>query len=154
MSYNEQTDTYTCHAGKQLKPIFVRKQKSKNQYESEVTVYECESCEGCSYKSKCTKAAGNKRLQVSKKFIALRQESYENILSETGIKYRMNRSIQVEGAFGVLKNDYGFQKFLLRGKTKVKIEILLLCFGYNVNKLHAKIQNDRTKSYMFPVKVA
>ena len=110
--------------------------------------------EGCSYKSKCTKAAGNKRLQVSKKFIALRQESYENILSETGIKYRMNRSIQVEGAFGVLKNDYGFQKFLLRGKTKVKLEILLLCFGYNINKLHAKIQNDRTKSYMFPVKVA
>ena len=54
----------------------------------------------------------------------------------------------------MLKNDYGFQKFLLRGKTKVKIEILLLCFGYNVNKLHAKIQNDRTKSYMFPVKVA
>ena len=81
-------------------------------------------------------------------------ESYENILSETGIKYRMNRSIQVEGAFGVLKNDYGFQKFLLRGQTKVKLEILLLCFGYNVNKLHAKIQNERMKSYLFPVKAA
>ncbi len=36
----------------------------------------------------------------------------------------MNRSIQVEGAFGVLKNDYEFQRFLLRGKTKVKLEIL------------------------------
>ena len=151
---NKQTDTYTCHAGKQLKPIFIRKQKSKNQYESEVTVYERESCEGCPYKSKCTKAAGNKRFQVSKKFIALRQESYENILSETGIKYRMNRSIQVEGAFGVLKNDYGFPKFLFRGKTKVKLEILLLCFGYNINKLHAKIQNNRTKSHMFPIKTA
>ena len=66
----------------------------------------------------------------------------------------MNRSIQVEGAFGVLKNDYGFQKFLLRGKTKVKLEILLLCFGYNINKLHAKIQNNRTKSHLFPVKAA
>ena len=154
MAYDEQTDTYTCHAGKKLIPLFVRKQKSKNNYESEITVYECEGCEGCPYKSKCTKAAGNKRLQVSKNFIAHRQESYENILSETGIKYRMNRSIQVEGAFGVLKNDYGFQKFLLRGKTKVKLEILLLCFGYNVNKLHAKIQNERMKSYLFPVKAA
>ncbi len=49
----------------------------------------------------------------------------------------MNRSIQAEGAFGVLKNDYGFQRFLLRGKTKVKLlEILLLCLGYNINKLH------------------
>ena len=34
----------------------------------------------------------------------MRNESYENILSEKGIQYRMNRSIQVEGAFGVLKN--------------------------------------------------
>ena len=68
-----------------------------------------------------------------------RQESYENILSEKGTLYRMNRSIQVEGAFGVLKNDYKFQRFLLRGKTKVKLEILLLCMGYNLNKLHAKV---------------
>jgi len=29
----------------------------------------------------------------------------------------MNRSIQVEGAFGVLKQDYGFGRFLTRGKT-------------------------------------
>ena len=64
----------------------------------------------------------------------------------------MNRSIQVEGAFGVLENDYEFQRFLLRGKTKVKLEILLLCMGYNLNKLHAKIQNERTGSHLFPVK--
>lgn len=76
----------------------------------------------------------------------------ENILSEKGILYRMNRSIQVEVAFGVLKNDYEFQRFLLRGKTKVKLEILLLCMGYNLNKLHAKIQNERTGSHLFPVK--
>ena len=66
----------------------------------------------------------------------------------------MNRSIQVEGAFGVLKNDYGFQRFLLRGKTKVKLEILLLCFGYNINKLHVKIQNDRLGSHLFDAKTA
>ena len=76
----------------------------------------------------------------------------ENILSEKGILYRMNRLTQVEGAFGVLKNDYEFQRFLLRGKTKVKLEILLLCMGYNLNKLHAKIQNERTGSHLFPVK--
>ena len=83
-----------------------------------------------------------------------RAQSLENITSERGIQLRMNRSIQVEGAFGVLKNDYEFQRFLLRGKTKVKLEILLLCFGYNINKLHAKIQNERLKSYLFPLKTA
>ena len=154
MGYDAERDTYTCHAGRKLLPLYVKKQKSKNGYESEVTVYECTDCSGCPCKEKCTKAKGNKRLYVSKNFIEHRQISYENIMSETGIKYRMNRSIQVEGAFGVLKNDYDFQRFLLRGKTKVKLEILLLCFGYNINKLHAKIQNDRLGSHPFPLKTA
>lgn len=154
MKYEEENDHYICHAGKTLSPLFVKNQKSKNGYQSKVTVYECDSCTGCPYKEKCTRSKGNKRLYVSKKFIARRQESYENILSDTGILYRMNRSTQVEGAFGVLKNDYEFQRFLLRGKTKVKLEILLLCLGYNINKLHSKIQNDRLQSHLFPVKTA
>jgi transposase len=154
MDYDRETDTYICHGGKKLSPLYIKKQKSKSGYTSEVTVYECVDCSGCPHKEKCTKAKGNKRLYVSKNFIEKRQESYENILSEKGTVYRMNRSIQVEGAFGVLKNDYEFQRFLLRGKTKVKLEILLLCIGYNINKLHAKIQNERTESYLFPLKTA
>lgn len=150
MGYDETADTYTCHAGKKLKPLFVKKQKSKSGYESEVTVYECEDCTVCPHKEKCTRAKGNKRLYISRGFLEKRQESHENILSEKGIPYRMNRSIQVEGAFGVLKNDYEFQRFLLRGKAKVKLEILLLCMGYNLNKLHTKIQNERTESHPFP----
>lgn len=55
----------------------------------------------------------------------------------------MNHSIQLEGAFGVLKNVYEFQSSQLRGKIKVKLEILLLNIGYNLSKLHSKIQNDR-----------
>ena len=152
MGYDETADIYTCHAGKKLRPIFLKKQKSKSGYESEVTVYECEDCTGCPYKEKCTKAKENKRLYISKSFLEKRQESYENILSEKGIQYRMNRSIQVEGVFGVLKNDYEFQRFLLRGKTKVKLEILLLSMGYNLNKLHTKIQNDRMGSHLFQIK--
>ena len=152
MAYDESKDTYTCHAGKRLNVLYLKNQKSKSGYESEVTVYECENCTDCSYKEKCTRAKGNKRLYVSKSFLEKRQESYGNILSETGILYRMNRSIQVEGAFGVLINDYEFQRFLLRGKTKVKLEILLLCMGYNLNKLHNKIQKNRMKSYFFDAK--
>ena len=46
MGYDEKADTYTCHAGKSLFPLFIKKQKSKSGYESEVTVYECEDCGG------------------------------------------------------------------------------------------------------------
>lgn len=152
MEYDETTDTYTCHAGKPLIPAFIKKHKSRNGYESEVTVYEYENCSGCSYKEKCTKTKGNKWLYVSKSFLEKRRESYENIISEKGIRYRVNRSTQVEGTFGVLKNDYSFQRFLLRGKTKVKLEIFLLCIGYNLNKLHAKKQSGRTGNHLFEIR--
>ena len=98
--------------------------------------------------------AGNKRLYVSKEFIRKRKESYENIMSPRGILYRMNRSIQVEGAFGVLKKDYEFERFLLRGRAKVKLEILLLSLGYNINILHAKIQGNRRGKYFHELKTA
>lgn len=117
MSYDEVSDRYICHARKYLSRQYTRKQKSMSGYESEVTVYESEDCEGCPYREKCIKTK-EKRLYVSKEFIRNRQISYENILSEKRILYRMNRSIQVERAFGVLKNDYEFQRFLLRGKPK------------------------------------
>lgn len=119
MGYDKLTDTYACHKGRRLSAVYIKKQKSKNGYESDVTVYECKSCEGCEHKEKCTRAKGNKRLYVSKKFASQREKSLKNITSEKGIQFRTNRSIQVEGAFGVLKKDYEFQRFLLRGKTKV-----------------------------------
>ena len=117
-----------------------------------MTEYECEDCTGCPYKEKFTKAKGNKRLYVSKSFLERRREPYQSIQNEKGLKYRTNRSIQVKGAFGVLKNDYGFQRFLLRDKKKVKLEILLLSRGYNLNKLRRKIQNERTGNDLFEIK--
>lgn len=154
MSYNPDKDEYTCHNGKQLKPVGTTHRTSATGYRSEITVYECEDCGNCSYKAKCTKAKGNRRMQVSKTFLEKRQVSYENITSEKGILLRVNRSIQVEGAFGVLKNDYNFNRFLTRGKNSVKTEFILLCFGYNVNKLHAKIQNERIGEPLHQLKTA
>lgn len=36
MGYDETADIYTCHAGKELQPIFLKKQKSKRK---QMTVY-------------------------------------------------------------------------------------------------------------------
>ena len=78
----------------------------------------------------------------------------KNITSPMGVLLRTNRSIQVEGAFGVIKQDYGFRQFLLRGNKKVMTEILLLAMGYNINKLHNKIQQNRTGSQLHEKLVA
>jgi transposase len=154
MEYNPEKDEYLCHNSKKLKMAATTHRKSATGYCSEISIYECEDCSNCQYKDKCTKAQGNRRMQVSKIFVEKRQQSYENILTDKGIQLRVNHSIQVEGAFGVLKNDYGFNRFLTRGKNNVKTEFMLLCFGYNVNKLHSKIQNDRFGKDLHEVKVS
>ena len=154
MNYDEVNDEYTCHNNKKLKVIYNKIRKSKSGYEASVTVYECEDCDSCQYKPKCTKAKGNKKLSVSKKFIQKRLKSLENITSPEGIMLRTNRSIQVEGAFGVLKEDHGFRRFLTKGKNNVKTEFTLLCFAYNINKFHNKIQNDRCGILLHEIKAA
>ena len=68
--------------------------------------------------------------------MAKQKEKAEQIItSDDGIILRMNRSIQVEGAFGVLKEDYAFRRFLTIGKHKTQTQFLLLSFAFNIQKL-------------------
>lgn len=149
MAYDPELDEYTCQTGQKLRVKYVGTQKTKSGYAREVTYYECDNCTDCPFKKKCTRSKGNRKLQVSKKFIAQRAASRQRITSEKGALLRMNRSIQSEGAFGVVKQNYAFRQFLLRGNRKVTVEILLVAMAYNVNKLHSKIQQKRTGTQLF-----
>ncbi len=155
MTYIEEGDCYVCDYGRILWNVGKKKKTSVTGYCSTQDIYRCEDCSGCPhFGGACTRSKKNKQLQVSKVLIEKRERSLKNILSEEGIRYRMNRSIQVEGAFGVLKQDYGFTRFLTCGKINVKIEFLLLSMGYNINKLHAKIQKDRQQTHLHEPKTA
>ena len=149
MEYDSENDEYICALDRRLKKIGLIKRTSKSGYISQVTKYECENCEGCPVKNKCTKAKGNKQIQVSKKFVEKRKVSFENITTPEGIILRMNRSIQAEGTFGVIKEDHGFRRFLLRGSVNVKIEFLLKALAYNIAKLHNKIIGNRLGCSLF-----
>lgn len=160
MDYNEIEDYYTCKNGKKLTVTNVRKEKTKTGYMRERTIYSCRDCSGCPYKSQCIKGNNcktpledrNKNLQVSKLFHKYRKEDLERIISEEGCELRMNRSIQAEGSFGELKQDMGFRRFLCRGTKNVKAESILLAIAHNVNKLHNKIQKERTGKHLFKLK--
>ena len=95
-----------------------------------------------------------KRLQVAKTFLKYRQEDLERILSDDGILFRTNRSIQAEGSFGDIKQDMKFRRYLSKGTTNVLAESVLLAMARNINKLHNKIQKGRTATHLFPVKSA
>ena len=154
MIYDGEKDEYLCANQKKLVVVGKTTRKSKSGYKSDVTLYECESCEGCKLKKQCTKAAGNKTISTSKLFLEKRAKSLHNITTPEGKILRMNRSIQVEGAFGVLKEDHCFRRFVMRGKNNVETEFLLLSFGFNINKLHNKIQQDRCGFLLHQFEVA
>ncbi len=82
--------------------------KSLSGYISEKTVFRTCACESCPNKDKCTQSERGRTLQRAKVFADFRSKSLENITTPKGIELRMNRSIQVEGAFGVFKQEYVF----------------------------------------------
>lgn len=154
MDYDSEKDEYTCRNRKKVRPAYITRRKSQSGYSSTITVYQCEDCSACLHKAACTKADGNRKFGVSKTFQRQRARSLANITSAKGILLRMNRSIQVEGAFGVLKENHGFRRFLLRGKQNVRIEFLFLALAYNLNKLHSKIQQQRCGQLLHEKKIA
>lgn len=156
MPYDAESDSYTCHTGHKIRASYEKKTKSTAGYPIVTTVYSCSECSGCPHKETCIKKGSSKvpleerskNLHVSKNFLRQRNEMEARICSEEGILLRINRSIQVEGAFGVLKQDMGFRRFLMRGGVKALTEFLLFCMSYNINKLHSKIQNKRCGTYL------
>lgn len=162
MEYHEGSDFYICKNNRKLTVEYLKHSTSKTGYVSEKTVYKCESCVGCPYKSECIKGNNcktpleerTKVLQVAKKFIKQRKADLERILSEEGTLYRMNRSIQAEGSFGDLKQDMQFRRYLSKGTSNVLAESTLLAIARNINKLHNKIQNGKTGTHLFPLRSA
>ena len=86
-------------------------------------------------------------MQVRKQYKEKRAIAEANITTEEGIKLRLHRSIQVEGAFGLLKNDFGFRRFLTRGKRNVRTELFLLAMGFNLKKYWKKEESGRLKTH-------
>ena len=160
MKYEEEKDCYICKNGQVLLPQYEKKAKTKSGYQRTITVYQSEGCFGCPFKTACIK--GNhcktpmeerqKVLYVSKKMKEKRQETLERITSDYGKQLRMNRSIQVEGSFANIKEDMEFRRYLYRGKDKVTAQSIVLAIGYNIKKLHHKIQSERTGQHLFPLK--
>jgi transposase len=133
--YNQENDEFTCPAGHPMTYRKTQPYKTRNGYLSERRFYETDQCETCPLKPQCTKAKGNRRIQVSFKLRAYQQQARQNLLSGQGIVLRKKRAVDVETPFGNIKQNMGFRRFLLRGKKKVEIEWGLICMAHNMRKL-------------------
>ena len=68
----------------------------------------------------------------------MHQEVIENLESIQGALLRMNRSIQAEGTFGIMKKDRWYRRIVRKGMKSVRLEIFLVSIGHNLYKYHNK----------------
>ena len=114
-----------------------------------VAWYRCEDCDGCPGRSQCCRVKNPttpKEIVLKKTFWEKRATATENITTLRGIHLRLCRSIQAEGAFALLKNDFGFRRFLTTGKINVWIEMFFLALAFNLKKLWMKREHGRLQT--------
>ena len=110
-----------------------------NHYGRSEELYECENCEGCPYKAECCKSAkGNRTVRINRELSSFHREVISNLESIHGALLCMNRSIQSEGTFGIIKWNRSYKRFFRRGKETVILEFTLISCGYNLYKYHNK----------------
>lgn len=66
----------------------------------------------------------------------------ELLRSEEGYALAVRRMIKPESVFGQLKNNRGFRRFLLRGLSKVTLEVGWLSHAHNLLKQATTDQNE------------
>ena len=156
MRYDPQNDAFLCAQGRKL---LCRREQTEFVSGHPVTTarYKCESCQGCPKRSLCCRAKDAdkpKEIKWNRTFWEKRAAAQHNICTPRGITLRMCRSIQVEGAFALLKTDFAFRRFLTRGKANVRTELFFLCLAFNLKKLWMKRENMRLKTHLSEIRVA
>lgn len=113
-------------------------------------LYKFVGCNSCNYVYICKKNLKNKiydyRLyELIPEYELLKEEARKNLKSPKGIEIRINRSIQVEGTFGQIKQNMQYTRIRRRGLEKVSCEIMLICLGVNIRKYFSALNSKKLK---------
>jgi transposase len=133
--YNKELNCYYCPMGQPMKYLGNKEELTESGYKRTLSRYQAQNCINCPLRGKCHKAKGNRIIEVSHRLIELRTKARERLLSEEGKTHRSRRPIDVEPVFGILKQNKGFRRFMLRGTDKVSIEFGLIALAHNLKKL-------------------
>ena len=103
-------------------------------------LYVIENCKRCRYQQTCKAPTKDKKsstriFDVSYEFWNGKTLAKNNLLTAKGIEMRVNRSSQVEGVFGIVKQDMQYDRFRRRGLDKVHVEMCLTLIGHLLRKL-------------------
>ena len=144
MTFVEKDDCFICRNGRKLSFSGLR---SNKKYPRPARVYECHwGCISCPYRQKCIRnhhQVRYKRFEVQLEHQQYQKTAFEKLSSEFGAEVRVNRSIQVEGRFALLKQQFGLRRFSSFGRKRVFSEWLICCMAANTVQLAARIEQEK-----------
>ena len=128
-TYNADTDTYTCPAGKLLAYSATSKDGNRNY------IAPFKDCRACVHFGICTKNQKKGRSIVRMKHEELQKHLKAIYKSDTGQAiYKLRQQI-VELIFGHFKRNLSAGQFLLRGRSGTNAELSLLSTGFNMARM-------------------
>lgn len=125
---------------------------NRHPKKAKAVFFRVDGCDNCKFSLFCKKYMKKtdedyKVFEVIKELQLHKQEATRNLLSVKGIEIRVNRSIQVEGIFAIIKQDYGRTRVKRRGIEKVSTETMLYFLGLNIAKLFRYYETNQLNKY-------
>jgi transposase len=132
-NYNPATDCYTCPQGQVLR--FVRTKMVHNKLKR---IYHCSGsiCRNCPAFGNCTTCQHHGReLQIGIHETLLKKHREWMKTEAAKIIYAIRKEL-IEPVFGILKEQMGFKRFLLRGLDNVCAETVMMATAFNLRTLY------------------
>lgn len=127
----------TCPNGKKFHYLYSKPVRG-NKYGRTEEFYQCEDCTSCPLKRECCRCKGNRIVRINEELTKVHEEVLCNLNCIHGALLRMNRSIQSEGANGIIKWNRAYTRARRRGLKALNLEISMICCGFNLHKFHLK----------------
>lgn len=144
--FNDGVMCLNANIGEEISFDYQHRKRKKDS-----VLYKFVGCNDCGYAYKCKAKLKNKDsdcryIELVPDYEFLKEEVRNNLLAPKGIEIRINRSIQVEGTFGQIKNNMNYDRIRRRGLTKVSTEIMLMCLGVNIRRYFSSLNENKFKN--------
>lgn len=137
--YNAEKDYVVCPMGQHMRYIGDKESINEHGYKSTVKRYQAANCQGCPLRGQCTKAKGDRIVEINHRLAAYRKKARELLLSEEGISHRKKRPIEPEAVFGQMKFNMAYKRFRHRKFEKVQMDFGIFVMAFNLKKLCANL---------------
>ena len=133
--YDAETDSYLCPKGQQLRFCGLRRNRSASS--GQIRVYRASrtACRLCPAFGECTRDAhAGRALWIGPADMLLR-EHRKWMKTDKARELYARRKQLIEPVFGILKEQLGARRFLLRGLDNVRAEFTLMATAFNLRTL-------------------